>query len=291
MSNEGKKYNKDERDKIVETLMSMDKMEIVEVFRNVAVKNPDIFEEEENSKEDQKYKGEISGFVPLKEYNELPYLGQQAIYFMEEYVGFKEGLTFEGYFQLFDEYNKNTETPQFKNFIYRLRDKKVFTIESLKHIIEPVDYRIEIVANQFKDKSDLSILPKKTNGKGKKSSKYSGNIKLEKLDDVVYDKEASDFIEFLNELGKEGYTFEMMFQELINNENDENAHTKIRTVLNSVIKKGKVTWPTIEKVFNSLGMEARIEFVKEQIDGDHIKHKPDPVKERIIQDNDNLKNI
>lgn len=273
-------------DEVINSILSLDKLTIEKAFVNEKL----ILEEKEENEfeEDSLYKGNIEGIATKEEFDNMQYLGQRAIQFLEDIAGHREKLTFEQYFSYYNSHNKKNN---FKNIMYRLKSKNVFSINSLNEICECIGYYIEIHAKEVKD---LSLL--RSYKKGRKA--YHGNIHFNLKDDVEYPYYTKEFFEFLNILGEEGYTFENLFGELEYNSNDKDAVSKLKSALDKAVKQGKLTWKTMEQVANNIGFELEIEFKKMNIDGNRINtfdferqlHFNRDPKSNLIKDNLNNPN-
>ncbi|WPH64312.1 hypothetical protein [Staphylococcus phage vB_StaM_PB50] len=277
------KNNRDVSDELERIISNVDEVDVKSVFKDVRYTElNDEMEDQEEQSNSSKYHGSIQGIVTKEEYDKLPYLGKKVIQFMENIVGDKEGMTFEEYFERYAKVYGEGEIDSFKNTMYRLKSSKVFTIHSLISICEVIGYKVSLVSEEFKDKDELTLYnPKRKT----KTSKFSGKLGFKLMPDVLYEEYILEFVDFLEILGNEGYTFEMLFGELEKNSDEVNVVSKLKSSLDKMIKQGKLTWKTMETVINSLGMNLKIEFIKETIDTDEI-NKMDAGNKIELSDDD-----
>ncbi|QPI17126.1 hypothetical protein [Staphylococcus phage vB_StaM_SA1] len=258
--------NKNDLSELERIINDMDTMDVKEVFKKVRSSDSD--SSNEIDKESSKYKGDIKGIVTKEEYEELPYLGKKCIQFMENYVADKEDLTFEDYFERYANTYGKDEINSFKNTIYRLKTSKVFTIQSLISIVNVIGYEVHMEAEEFKPMQNLRVYKPK---RKVNASRFMGKLHFELDPNVVYEDFILEFITFLEDLGDEGYTFEMLFGELEYNSDERNPVNKLKSTLDKLIKQGKLTWKTMETVSECLGMNLKVDFKKDTIDTDEIK--------------------
>lgn len=267
-----KKPDEEFNQELEKIIFDIDKVKVKDVFKDV--RYTDIGDEEDEQDEEKnvaKYSGKIENLVNKETYDQLPYLGQRALDFLEDVVGNREDLDFEEYLQRYAKMYGEEEIDLFKNTMYRLKSAKVFTIESLKHFTEPMGYKVSLVAEEFKSKDELEQDDKRKNNMNKK---YSGNLSFSLLPNMEYNELIEEFIDFLNVLGSEGYTFEMLFGELKKNVPDDRALvSKLKSSIDKIIKKGKLTWKTMDSIMTSLGMKLEVDFVKESIDTEEIPNQ------------------
>lgn len=256
--------NKKDLSELERIISSMDTIDVREVFKDVRSSDNVNEEDDLNS---SKYKGDIKGLVTKEEYESLPYLGKRVIQFMENIAADKENLDFESYFERYAKAYGKDEIDSFKNTMYRLKSSKVFTIQSLMTITEAIDYKVHIITEEFKGMDELRLYEPK---RKVKSSRFMGKLKFDLMPDVIYEDFILEFVEFLEELGKEGYTFEMLFGELENTSDEKNPISKIKSSMDKMIKQGKLTWKTMETITESLGMNIKVDFIKEVIDTDEV---------------------
>lgn len=257
--------NKNDLSELERIINDMDTMDVKEVFNNV--RSSDLDKDNGIDKESSKYKGDIKGIVTKEEYEELPYLGKKCIQFMENYVADKEDLTFEDYFERYANTYGKEEINSFKNTIYRLKTSKVFTIQSLISIVNVIGYEVHMESEEFKSMDELKIYEPK---RKVNASRFMGKLHFDLDPSVVYEDFILEFITFLEDLGDEGYTFEMLFGELEAKSDEKNPVNKLKSTLDKLIKQGKLTWKTMETVSDCLGMTLKVNFKKDTIDTNEI---------------------
>lgn len=285
-----KKYDRQKlSDELEKIIFNIDKIDVKSVFEDVRHVESEEKKKEENNM--TKYSGKIENIFDYSDFEKFTYLGKKAIQFLEEIVGGIENLTFEEYFDKYAKVYGKEEIESFKNTLYRLKASNVFTIHSLISICKPMGYKVSLLAEEFKKKKDLEV---KVNKRRKNNKKYSGRLKINLLPGMEYSEMTKEFIDFINVLGSEGYTFEMLFGELEKNNPDENnVSSKLKSSIDKIIKKDKLTWKTMTAITESLGMELEVEFIKDEVYENDInkfdvKNKIKLMDDDIIRENENV---
>lgn len=124
------------------------------------------------------------------------------------------------------------------------------------------------------DSNKISEEPKKkVSRRSRPTDYYKGPLRLVINNGVTLSEEAKYFVDFMEGLGQNGYTFEELFQRVKDLNDPEITYTSVTHKFYTIRAKGNMSFKWMTKIVDAMGYEVELNFIP--------KPNPESFKEEV----------